>query len=115
MTDRIGLAVVGADYWGHNLVRNAMATPALRLSIGAIAHVHVNWLSPIKIRTMVIGGQRTLVWDDMNPSQHPRTDLPVTERPPDSTLILPLYHSMTEQEHDTAVGIIRTAAGLRAA
>jgi predicted dehydrogenase len=35
-----------------------------------MAHVHVNWLSPIKIRTMVIGGsQRTVVWDDLNPSQ----------------------------------------------
>ncbi len=42
----------------------------LRLSSGAIAHMHVNWLSPIKIRTMVFGGsQRTVVWDDMNPGQ----------------------------------------------
>jgi predicted dehydrogenase len=42
----------------------------LRLSTGAMAHVHVNWLSPVKIRTMVIGGShRTVVWDDMNPSQ----------------------------------------------
>ncbi|WP_168626114.1 Gfo/Idh/MocA family oxidoreductase [Cryobacterium sp. BB307] len=37
---------------------------------GAIAHVHVNWLSPTKIRNMVIGGtKRTLVWDDLNPQQ----------------------------------------------
>jgi predicted dehydrogenase len=37
---------------------------------GAIAHVHVNWLSPTKIRQMVIGGsRRTLVWDDLNPQQ----------------------------------------------
>lgn len=37
---------------------------------GAIAHVHVNWLSPTKIRNMVIGGsRRTLVWDDLNPQQ----------------------------------------------
>ena len=36
----------------------------------AIAHVHVNWLSPTKIRQMVIGGtRRTLVWDDLNPQQ----------------------------------------------
>jgi predicted dehydrogenase len=43
---------------------------SLRLSSGAMAHVHVNWLSPTKIRTMVIGGsQRTVVWDDLNPSQ----------------------------------------------
>jgi predicted dehydrogenase len=40
------------------------------LAAGAIAHVHVNWLSPIKIRQMVIGGtKQTLVWDDLNPQQ----------------------------------------------
>jgi predicted dehydrogenase len=40
------------------------------LSGGAIAHIHVNWLSPTKIRQMVIGGtKRTLVWDDLNPQQ----------------------------------------------
>lgn len=37
---------------------------------GAIAHIHVNWLSPTKIRQFVIGGsRRTLVWDDLNPMQ----------------------------------------------
>jgi len=40
------------------------------LGNGGIAHVNVNWLSPTKIRQMVIGGsRRTLVWDDMNPAQ----------------------------------------------
>ncbi|NYH92106.1 Gfo/Idh/MocA family protein [Actinopolymorpha rutila] len=35
-----------------------------------MAHVHVNWLSPTKIRTTVIGGsRRTIVWDDLNPQQ----------------------------------------------
>ena len=27
----IGLAVIGAGYWGPNLVRTALATPAIRL------------------------------------------------------------------------------------
>lgn len=37
---------------------------------GGSAHVHVNWLSPTKVRTMIIGGsERTLVWDDLNPTQ----------------------------------------------
>ncbi len=37
---------------------------------GALVHVNVNWLSPTKIRQMVIGGsRRTLVWDDLNPQQ----------------------------------------------
>ena len=39
------------------------------LSTGALAHMHVNWLSPTKIRTTVFGGsRRTIVWDDMNPA-----------------------------------------------
>jgi predicted dehydrogenase len=42
----------------------------LPLARGASAHIHVNWLSPTKIRRMVIGGTaRTLVWDDLNPQQ----------------------------------------------
>lgn len=40
------------------------------LTSGGIAHVNVNWLSPTKIRQMVIGGsRRTLIWDDLNPQQ----------------------------------------------
>ncbi len=36
----------------------------------AIAHIHVNWLSPTKIRTMIIGGsKRVAVWDDLHPTQ----------------------------------------------
>ncbi len=62
------VAAHGADPIGHGVACVAYLT--LRLSNGAMAHVHVNWLSPIKIRTMVLGGsQRTVVWDDMNPSQ----------------------------------------------
>jgi predicted dehydrogenase len=39
------------------------------LSTGALAHVHVNWLSPTKVRTTLFGGSmRTIVWDDMNPT-----------------------------------------------
>jgi predicted dehydrogenase len=42
----------------------------LQLPHGAIAHVSVNWLSPRKIRTTVIGGSRRIVvWDDVNPAQ----------------------------------------------
>jgi predicted dehydrogenase len=64
----VAVAAHGADPIGHGMACVAYLT--LRLSTGAMAHVHVNWLSPVKIRTMVIGGsQRTVVWDDMNPSQ----------------------------------------------
>ncbi|MEV7966769.1 Gfo/Idh/MocA family oxidoreductase [Sphaerisporangium sp. NPDC088356] len=50
--------------------RPCLAYLTLWLSSGAIAHIHVNWLSPTKIRTTVIGGsRRTIVWDDVNPAQ----------------------------------------------
>ena len=48
--------------------RACMAYLSVWLSSGALAHVHVNWLSPTKIRTTLFGGsRRTIVWDDMNP------------------------------------------------
>ncbi|GAA1919503.1 Gfo/Idh/MocA family oxidoreductase [Microbacterium aoyamense] len=42
----------------------------MNLPDDVIAHVHANWLSPTKIRQLVVGGtRRTLVWDDLNPTQ----------------------------------------------
>ena len=62
------VAAHGADPIGAGQACIAYLT--LQRRGGAIAHLHVNWLSPIKVRTMTIGGSnRTLVWDDLNPSQ----------------------------------------------
>jgi predicted dehydrogenase len=48
--------------------RACLAYLSLWLSNGALAHAHVNWLSPTKIRTTLFGGsKRTIVWDDINP------------------------------------------------
>lgn len=46
---------------------------------------------------------------------HPHGDLSTTERLTDTTLILPLFHTMTEREQQVVVDSIRRAAGLRAA
>lgn len=63
-----GVAAQGADPIGTG--QSAVGYLTLPLPGGAIAHVHVNWLSPTKIRQMVVGGsKRTLVWDDLNPNQ----------------------------------------------
>jgi predicted dehydrogenase len=63
-----GVAAHGADPIGAG--RACVGYLTMPLPGGAIAHVHVNWLSPTKIRQMVIGGsRRTLVWDDLNPQQ----------------------------------------------
>ncbi|MBB2940412.1 putative dehydrogenase [Actinoplanes lutulentus] len=64
----IAVAAHGAD--GIGAGRACVAYLTLELSNGAIAHIHVNWLSPVKIRTTIVGGsKKTLVWDDLNPSQ----------------------------------------------
>jgi predicted dehydrogenase len=35
-----------------------------------IAHINVNWLSPVKVRTTLIGGEkRMLVWNDLEPDE----------------------------------------------
>ncbi len=49
--------------------RSCLAYLSIWLSNGALAHLHVNWLSPIKVRTTIFGGsRRTIVWDDMSPA-----------------------------------------------
>lgn len=63
-----GVWAHGADPIGAG--RACVGYLTMPLAGGAIAHVHVNWLSPTKIRQFVIGGSKqTLVWDDMNPQQ----------------------------------------------
>jgi len=64
----IAVSAHGADPIGAD--RACVVYLTLYLNTGAIAHVHANWLSPIKVRTVIVGGsKRTLVWDDMNPAQ----------------------------------------------
>jgi predicted dehydrogenase len=63
----IGVAAHVGDPIGAG--RACLAYLSIWLSNGALAHVHVNWLSPTKIRTAVFGGsRRTIVWDDTNPA-----------------------------------------------
>jgi predicted dehydrogenase len=62
----VAVAAHGADPIGSG--QDCVAYLTLQLPNDAIAHVHVNWLSPIKVRMTMIGGSRkTALWDDMNP------------------------------------------------
>ena len=64
----VTVAAQGSDPLGCGQV--CVAHLSIQLSNGAIAHVHANWLSPTKVRTTIIGGsRRTVVWDDLNPTQ----------------------------------------------
>jgi predicted dehydrogenase len=64
----VAVAAHGSDPLGCG--QACVAHLSIDLSNGAIAHVHVNWLSPTKVRTTIVGGsRRTVVWDDLNPTQ----------------------------------------------
>ena len=64
----VGVSATGADPIGAG--QNCVGYLALPLGNGGIAHVHVNWLSPTKIRQTIFGGsERMIVWDDLNPLQ----------------------------------------------
>jgi predicted dehydrogenase len=65
----------GADPLGTG--RACLGYLTLRLAGSVIAHTHISWLNPTKVRTVVVGGSRgTLVWDDLHPTHrllmHPR-------------------------------------------
>jgi predicted dehydrogenase len=62
------VSAFGADPVGAG--QACLAYLNLRLPGDAVAHAHLNWLSPTKIRTTIIGGSKQMViWDDVHPSQ----------------------------------------------
>lgn len=64
----IAVSATGADPVGAG--HACVAYLSMPLSSGGIAGVHVNWLSPTKVRrTIVAGSKKMLVWDDLSP-QH---------------------------------------------
>jgi len=65
------VAAHGADPIGAG--RACIGYVILPLAGGGIAHAHVNWLSPTKIRRTIIGGSDgMIVWDDLNTSERVR-------------------------------------------
>lgn len=64
----LSVSATGADPVGAGHACIGYVT--MPLSNGGIAHAHLNWLSPSKIRTTIIGGsEKMIVWDDLRPSQ----------------------------------------------
>jgi predicted dehydrogenase len=66
-------APVAVSATGRNHVEGAPANIAfltLFFENNAIAHLHVNWLAPVKVRRTLIGGSRKMiVYDDLEPSE----------------------------------------------
>jgi predicted dehydrogenase len=62
------VSAVGACHAGSRMENIAYLT--IRYGPQLLAHVHVNWLAPAKVRRTIVGGSRRMVvYDDMEPSE----------------------------------------------
>jgi predicted dehydrogenase len=65
------VSATGADHTGSGFSDVVYMT--VHFAHNFIAHFHLNWLSPVKIRQMLIGGsRRMLIYNDMEPSEKVR-------------------------------------------
>jgi predicted dehydrogenase len=64
----VSISATGAHHTGRGLHDVAFIT--LNFANNLIAHVNVNWLSPVKIRRILVGGSRKMIlYDDTEPSE----------------------------------------------
>ncbi|WP_328702884.1 Gfo/Idh/MocA family protein [Arenibaculum pallidiluteum] len=62
----------------------------------AVCHLNLSWMSPVKVRRMVIGGnERMLVWDDLNPDEKLKVyNSGISFQPPsERSIIVPDYRT----------------------
>lgn len=87
-----GVITTGADHLGDG--KADMAYITLFYPSNLIAHIHVNWLSPVKIRQMLVAGSKKMVvWDDNQPSEKIRVydkGIEVIRTPDD------IYHTLIQ-------------------
>ena len=63
----VSVSAVGVNH--YNSVED-MAYLTVNFENNLMAHFHVNWLSPVKVRRILIGGSKQMiVYDDMEPSE----------------------------------------------
>ena len=67
-SDPVAISAIGARHLGCPYENMAYVTA--RYDSSLIAHFHVNWLSPVKVRTTLVGGSaKMIVYDDMESSE----------------------------------------------
>jgi predicted dehydrogenase len=63
----VGVSATGQAHLGEH---EDIAFMTVYFPDKVIAHINVNWLSPVKVRTTLIGGEKKmLVWNDLNPDE----------------------------------------------
>jgi predicted dehydrogenase len=64
----IAVTATGTDHFNNGL--EDVAYVAVYFPNKLIAHFNVNWLSPVKVRTTLIGGdKKMLLWNDIDPDE----------------------------------------------
>ncbi|HEX4419303.1 MAG TPA: Gfo/Idh/MocA family oxidoreductase [Kofleriaceae bacterium] len=59
------ISAIGVSHYGHH---ENLAYLTVGFDDGLLAHVHVNWVAPVKTRrTIIAGSQKMVVWDDTSP------------------------------------------------
>jgi predicted dehydrogenase len=67
----VAITAMGASHAGNNLVNMAYLT--LTFPNNMLAHFHVNWLAPVKLRMTLIGGSKKMVvYDDVEATEKVR-------------------------------------------
>lgn len=89
---------VSVQAFGSSFVSNKREEIAhifIRFEDKMIAHIHVSWLSPVKIRTILVGGsKKMIVYNDIEPSEKIRVyDKSVKIVPSKVTPFSPAYRS----------------------
>jgi predicted dehydrogenase len=64
----MNVAAVGGSHTDNGIEDIAYVT--VKFDNGLIAHFHLNWMSPVKIRRIIIGGSKEMmVFDDLDPAE----------------------------------------------
>jgi predicted dehydrogenase len=62
------VVAIGGSHTGKNIEDIAYVTVVYSSEL--MAHFHINWMSPVKIRRIIIGGsKKMIVFDDLDPSE----------------------------------------------
>lgn len=65
---KISVSATGLDYNGNGLNPKSMVT--INMENNVVAHISVSWLSPVKIRQTLIGGNKKMIlYDDTHPDE----------------------------------------------
>lgn len=66
----VSIAAMGVNHLGCPYENMAYVTVRFNSHSNLLAHFHVNWLAPVKIRQTLIGGsKKMIVYDDMEPTE----------------------------------------------